>query len=91
MDTDVALIYTFAGWDEAICGAWLEMRVRGGPSSLSDNDSFRLELVGGEGPGEAFHYWATFRNALGAWGPGHEATSQDTGRLAGPMSRCRLP
>ena len=72
--TDAALIHTFSGWDdEPICGASVELRLRGGPSSLSNNDSVRFELIGGDDHQQAFRYWTTIRFVVGAWGPGAEA------------------
>lgn len=72
--TDVALIHTFTGWKARVCGATLEIRLRGGPDPLSTNDSIRLGLKGGTDHQQAFHYWVTIRRVVGSWGPGSEAT-----------------
>jgi len=71
---DHALIHTFSGWPGPVCGARLEIRLAGQSSSLSTNDSVRLELVGGPDPVHAFLYWTTIRNVTGSWGPGSVAT-----------------
>lgn len=68
--TDLALIHTFTGWQGPICGATLELHLHGGPSTLSSNDSIRLELLGGSDHQKAFLYWVTIHYVLGDWGPG---------------------
>ena len=71
---DETLIHTFSGWIGPVCGARLEIRIRGDDSALSDNDSVRLSLVGGDDPALSFRYWSTFRSIFGSWGPGAVAT-----------------
>jgi hypothetical protein len=72
--TNAALIHTFEGWRGNVCGATLEIRLRGGESLLSYNDSVRLGLKGGNDPQRAWNYWVTVSRVMGNWGPGSEAT-----------------
>jgi hypothetical protein len=69
-----ALIHTFAEIPPGACGAVLELHLKAGAGILTSNDTVRLELLGGPDPDAAFFYVTTFRNVMGSWDPGSEAT-----------------
>ena len=69
---DRALVHTFRGWVGDVCGATLELRLRATNTLAVDNDTVRLELVGGGDPALGFPYVTTLRFIYGSWQAGDD-------------------